>query len=324
MGRGVDVDEAEDHAGQAAQRRGKDDRHNAGHIDLDGDVAGLAAVQLTADNTLGVLHRDAALGIGQDDHKDHRDQRQHDERRQEDVELGFPVLRAAHDVGHCAVDGGPAGHDAGKDQHGKAVADALGIDLVAQPGAQLRTGGERQNDDHRAEDARETFGVGKRAHVADDEVVADGQHQADARAHIIGDAAHLALAFLTLFGEVFQVRDGHRQQLHDDGRVDGGLHAEGEDGALAQGAAGHHVQVLQHVAGTTGKHGGQRVGRDVGHGGRAAQAEQDQDQEGEQEPLAKIVDLPGIAEGFKHLTSPQPSRPLSRSFLWQRQCRQPL
>ena len=59
--------------------------------------------------------------------------------------------------------------------------------------------------------------VGQSAHIADDEVVADGQHQTDARANIVGDAAHLALALLTFLGEVFQIRNGYRQQLHNDG-----------------------------------------------------------------------------------------------------------
>src|SRR5699024_11154312 len=68
----VQIDEPEDQTGQAAQRRGEDDRHNTGHVDLDGNVAGLAAVHLTAHNALGVLHRDAALRVGQNHHEDHR------------------------------------------------------------------------------------------------------------------------------------------------------------------------------------------------------------------------------------------------------------
>ena len=57
---------------------------------------------------------------------------------------------------------------------------------------------------------------------------------------------------------------------------------------------------------------------------RGAQTEQDEDQKGEKKPLAEIIDLPCITEGFKHLTSPQPSRQLSRFFLWRRPCkRQP-
>ena len=322
MFRRIQIDEAEDQARQAAQRRGEDDRHNAGHVDLDGDVAGLAAVHLAAYHALGVLDRDPALGVGQDDHEHDRHQRQHHQQRQEGVELRFAVLRAAHDVGDRRVNGGPAGHDAGKDQQRKAVANALGVDLVAQPGAELRTGCEGQNDDHGAEDAGKAVGIGQRVHVADDEVVADRKHQADARAHIIGDAAHLALAFLPFFGEVFQVRDRHRQQLHDDGGVDRRLDAQRKDGALAQGSARHHVQVFQHIAGAACEHGGQRVRRDVGHRDRAAQTEQDEDQQGEQEPFTEIVDLPGFPEGFKHLTSPLPSRLLSRFFLWRRQCTQ--
>ena len=166
--------------------------------------------------------------------------------------------------------------------------------------------------------------IGEGAHVADDEVVADGQHQTDTRANIVGDAAHLALTFFAFLGEVFQIRNSYCQQLHDDGGIDGGLDTQGEKCTFAQSTAAHHVQILQHIAGTTGEHGGQRTGTDVRHRNCAAQTEQDEDQKGEKKPLAEIIDLPCITEGFKHLTSPQPSRQLSRFFLWRRPCkRQP-
>ena len=316
---GVQIDEAADHAGQAAQRRGKDDGHDTGHIHLDGNVAGLAAVHFTADHPLGVLDGDAALGVGQDDHEHHRHQSQNHQQRQEHIEHGFAGLSAGQNVGNRAVNAGPTGHDAGEDQQRQAVADALLVDLVAQPAAQLCAGSEAEDDDHRAEDAIKTGGVLQSAHVADDEVVADGQHQAEARTHIVGDAQQLAAAFLTFLGEVLQIRDGHGEQLDDDGSVDGGLHTQSEQGAFAEGAAAHHVEVGQHAAG--GKHTGQRAGGDIRNRNGTTKPEQNEDHQREQKALAQILHLPCFAEGFQHLTSPQPSRPLSQFFPSRRQCR---
>ena len=58
-----------DGSGQAADGLGKDDRHNAGHCHLDGQVGVLAAVDLPAHNALGVLNGDAALGVIDEDNE---------------------------------------------------------------------------------------------------------------------------------------------------------------------------------------------------------------------------------------------------------------
>ena len=314
----IQIDEPEDQTGQAAQRRGKDDGHNAGHVDLDGDVAGLTAVHLAAHNALGILDRNAALRVRQDDDEEHSDQSQNNQQGQHDVEERLTVLGAGQDVGRSSVDAGPAGHDACEDHQRETVADTLGVDLVAHPGAELRARREGQHDNDCAEDARKALRVGQSAHIADDEVVADGQHQTDARANIVGDAAHLALALLTFLGEVFQIRNGYRQQLHNDGGIDGGLHTQGEQRAFAQSAAAHHVQVLQHIAVAAGEHRGKCACADVRHRERTAETEQNEDQKGEQKTLAQIFNLPCVTEGFQHLTSPLPSRLLSRFFPWRR------
>ena len=241
-----------------------------------------------------------------------------DQQGQHDVEERLTVLGAGQNVGRSSVDAGPTGHDACEDHQRETVADTLGVDLVAHPGAELRARREGQHDNDCAEDARKALRVGQSAHIADDEVVADGQHQTDARANIVGDAAHLALALLTFLGEVFQIRNGYRQQLHNDGGIDGGLHTQGEQRAFAQSAAAHHVQVLQHIAVAAGEHRGKCACADVRHRERTAETEQDEDQKGEQKTLAQIFNLPCVTEGFQHLTSPQPSRLLSRFFPWRR------
>ena len=68
-----------DGGGQRGNGLGKDDGHNAGHVHFDGDVAGLTTIHLAAHNALGVLDRDAALGVRQDDDEDDRDQCQNEQ-----------------------------------------------------------------------------------------------------------------------------------------------------------------------------------------------------------------------------------------------------
>ena len=92
----IQIDEPEDQTGQAAQRRSKDDGHNAGHVHFDGDVAGLTTIHLAAHNALGVLNRDAALCVRQDDDEEHSDQSQDNQQRQHDVEERLTVLVVTH------------------------------------------------------------------------------------------------------------------------------------------------------------------------------------------------------------------------------------
>ena len=311
--------EAANHVGQAAQRHGEDDGHNAGHIHLDGDVACLAAVHLTADHTLGVLYRDAALRVGQDDHEDHRDDGQYQDDRQQDVVPAGGLGGGEHTLDH-GQHTGPVGHDAGEDQQGHTVADALGVNLVAHPGNQLAAGGEAQHNDDGGEHTGKAIGVLQSGAAAQDEVVGDGQHQSDAGAHIVGDSGQLAATLLPFLGKILQVGNGDSQQLHDNGRVDIRLNAQREDRALAERVTGHHVQVGQHAAGGV-EHVFEIASGDIRYRNRTAQTEEDQDQQRIQKTLAQIVDLPGIAERFEHLRSPQLSRLPSRFFPWQRPCR---
>ena len=65
-------------AGEEQRRRqngaGEDDRHDAAGVDLERKVGGLAAHHLAADDALGVLHGDAALGaLDEDDEGDDGD-----------------------------------------------------------------------------------------------------------------------------------------------------------------------------------------------------------------------------------------------------------
>src|SRR5271156_224298 len=111
---------------------GEDDRHDAAGVDLERQVGGLAPHQAAADDTLGVLDRDAAFAaLHKDDEGDdgnhHGDE--DDQRRDGEGSPGLglslvdQVLNAARQ----------ADHDAGEDEQAHAVADATIGDLFTQP-----------------------------------------------------------------------------------------------------------------------------------------------------------------------------------------------
>ncbi len=52
-----------DGAWNGKDRACEDDRHNAGHTNLDGNMGALAAVHLSANHTLCILNRDPALCV---------------------------------------------------------------------------------------------------------------------------------------------------------------------------------------------------------------------------------------------------------------------
>ena len=62
LGKAVLCHERSDGRGQHAEGAGKDDRHNAGHQHLHGQVSLVAAVHFTTDNTLGILNRNTSFG----------------------------------------------------------------------------------------------------------------------------------------------------------------------------------------------------------------------------------------------------------------------
>ena len=287
-------------------------------------MAGLAAVHLAAHHPLGVLHRDAALGVGEDHHEHHRHDGQHDDQGQDEVVLGLAVRGLAQQGLHAVDDAAPPGDDAHEDQQRHAVADALGVDLLAHPGEQLAAGGEAQHDDHGAEPGLPAGVVGQHAPAAQHHVVADAHGHADAGAGVAGDAGQLAPALLALFAQPLQGGNRHGEQLDDDGGVDVGRHAQGEDRALAQRAAAHHVQVVQHVAAAAQlPEQFQGVNVHIGHADGAAQPEDHENQQGVQDLFAQFGSFPRITERIEHLRSPRPFRLPFRSFLWQWRCRPP-
>jgi hypothetical protein len=122
---------------------GEDDRHHAAGVDLQRQVGRLAAHHLAADDALGVLHRNAALGaLDEDDEGNDRDHAGDQNDHRDGVNapqacrgLVVEILNAARQ----------ADDDTGEDQQRHTVADAALGDLLAQPHDEGGAGGQREH-----------------------------------------------------------------------------------------------------------------------------------------------------------------------------------
>ena len=282
-----------DGSGQAADGLGKDDRHNAGHCHLDGQVGVLAAVDLPAHNALGVLNGDAALGIIDEDDEQHES----NNANQNDDDL--PPDQSRQSADHSR----DAGDDVGKQDHGDTVADTEFRDLLAQPHDQSGAGGERQNDDQRGQEALGGDDGDLRRVVAQHHVVRPAHQQAKADRGVAGDALNFLLAILAaVLRQPLKSGDGDGQQLDDDGGVNVGLNAQCKHGGAGERAAGHCIVQAQDST----RQNAVEVIRQSGHVNErnrddAAQTVNQQNEQGEEELLPQFRNLPGILECLQHL-----------------------
>ena len=219
----VDLQKAADRARDRNQSGSEDDRHDTAHVQLQRQVAVLPAHLLAAHHALGVLDGDTALSVRHNDDEHDHDQCQNDQQGQQNVELGLTSGGAGQQTGNRRVQGRPVGNDRREDQEGQAIANALVIDLLAAPGDQLSTRGERCNDDHGGKDTGRAARILQCAHIADHEIVANAHHQTDDAAGVPGDLLQLGLS-VGFLCQVLQRGDRNGQQLHNDGGVDIGCH----------------------------------------------------------------------------------------------------
>src|SRR6056297_1057647 len=223
--------------GQEQQRRREDDRDHAGHVDLQRDVRRGAAVHPTAHHPLGVLHRDTALSLLDEDHES--DDYEADENGDREGEGSA----TSQDGGELRRNGGD---DRGEDQHGHAVADSPLGDQLAEPHDH---GSSRGHDDHHHQDDPHTL-------VGDDRLVAateecpggagEGQDggrlkYGEADRHVPRVLRDLRLTGLAILFEHLKAWNDHRKQLQNDARGDVGHDPQGEDAQLQQGPATEQV-----------------------------------------------------------------------------------
>ena len=142
----------EHHRREQQQAAGEDDRHHAGLVDPQGQVLARAAVDAPAADVLGALRGNAALSLGDEHHADDHAHEQHGEDQQRfhaDLAAAAAQFEAAlldHGLDQICIAGARhAGEDAGHDQQADAVADAVLVDLLAQPHQEHRAGGHRHH-----------------------------------------------------------------------------------------------------------------------------------------------------------------------------------
>ena len=195
---------------------------------------------------------------------------------------------------------GEAGDDAGEQDDGDAVSDAELSDLLTQPHQKGGTGGEGQDDHDPDPQGRQPLRI-HQAVAVDQAVIAEALDQADGHGGVTGDGGDLLAALLAaLLGHALQSGDGHGEQLDDDGAVDIGLDGQGKEGGHGEGRTAHGVHQAQDGAALGGQIDLQLLGVDIGDRDGGAQAEDQQREDGKQDLLAQLRDLPGVPDGLDH------------------------
>ncbi len=151
--------------------------------------------------------------------------------------------------------------------------------------------------------------------VAQHGVVGERLEQGKPEGGIPGDLVDLFTSVLALFGQPFERRDRDGEQLDNDGRGDIRGDRECEDGRAGKCTAREDVEIAEQAA--RRNHLVERGGVEERHRYGRAKPEQNNNHQGVDNLLLQLRDTPRIPQGCEHLTSPRPSRLLSRFSLWQ-------
>src|SRR5262245_1359376 len=293
---------------------GEDHGHDAGLIDAQRQPLLGAAVDAPAAHVLGRLRRDAALSLGDGDDRDHdadEEHNEHDDFLESDVAASaaaaeredrrFQVAAFENEGGGGVAD---ASADAGHDDEADAVADAVFVDLLADPHEEDRAD---SHGDDRCEYIPEgvvtlirqaqAVGLGARD-MRDPEPCLDKTYQHRGVARVFVDLFPAGLAF---FLQLFQGRPDAGEELEDNRRRDIRHDAQAEDGALTETAAREHRdQAEQAFVGAAQRPGHLEL---IDHRQRHMETDaiDGQKEDGDEDLLAEFFDLedrdqPALAE----------------------------
>ena len=202
---------------------------------------------------------------------------------------------------------GQRGHDADEDQQRHPVADApLGYQL-AQPHHERRACG---HGDHHQHDAGgrvvldQHHPAGEAAapaeQVGDARRLEEGEHDGD-YAGPLGDDRPTRLALVL---ELLQLRDDHRQELHDDAGGYVWEDAEAEHREVLEGVAREEVEQTEGAALPLTGQGIEAVQFDPRHRDRRPQPVEGEDAQGEEDLASQIRNLEHVAVHVQHQRSP--------------------
>jgi len=253
-------------------RARKDDRHNAGHIELDRKSGALTAVLLSADGTLCVLNGDSSFCVRHVGNEDKRtDDNENNGNPKNDLEPNGNNLTAKDEGVVRTLDleilvelnehGRQTGYDVCKQDYGNTVTNALLVDLFAEPHNKASARGVACDDDEHGEPFSEAFRVENESAVdtghslgAEDCVVTVCRDNGDTDGYVASDLFDLSSALFACLGKSFKGRESNRKQLNDDRSVDVRLNRECEQRRRGECITRQDVQVgentvAEHVSG---------------------------------------------------------------------------
>jgi hypothetical protein len=235
------VDELADRRRERHDRRGEDDRDDAGHVHAQRQVGLPAGAHAPPDHALGVLHRDPPLALlDEDDRGDHAERQERHADLEDRVGVRPPRLHALRE----------AGDDRREDHQRDPVADAALGDELAHPHQQHRARRERDHDEEHVR--RIEVGDDRRARVRrkalEEEDVADRLREREADREVARVLRDPRLPDLALLLQLLERRHDHRQQLQDDRRRDVRHDPEREQRDPRQPAAAERVQQVEDAA----------------------------------------------------------------------------
>ncbi len=230
----------------------EDDRHNAGHVDLNRQVGRLTAVNLSADNSLCVLNRNTTFAVRHpNDEANHRNHNRNRKDCDDDAcpygnrcrrSVTFDIRPLTGNVGDERTEHtGKSGNDVRKENHGDPVADTVFVNLFSKPHNECRPCAVAHHDNEACEEAV----VNQKAVGREESGVTDGGDETERNGYITGDRVNLLLAFFTFLGEVFQVGDSDAEKLHNDRGCDIRVDTQSEQGRLGERTTGQDVQVSE-------------------------------------------------------------------------------
>ena len=267
----------------------------------------LTAVHLSADDSLCILDGDPSLSvIHPNDECDHEDK--------DDADCyGKCIVGATVSpiTGVAAVEigdkGGYSGDDTCEKDYRDTVADALIVDLLAEPHDKCGTCGEAEDDDEGLEHGCKagecmTRGISSQIILAAKiEIVSGALKNAEDDGDDSGDRSDLFASLFAFLLESLKSGDSDSEQLHDYRAVDVGGDGHCENGSVIERITGHHVQII---------HEGDAVGvsydaglTDIGerNGDSRADPEDEHYKASEKHLLTKIGDFPCINKRLEQL-----------------------
>ena len=254
---------AEDHHREQQQTAGEDDGHDAGLIDAQRQVLASSAVDPAAADVLGALRGNPPLPLAdKHDAGDHADEKHDQDQEHVHAQLALAAAQLQAAAGHDRLDdfadgAGQPGQNIAHDQKTDAVADAVLVDLLAQPHEEYRAGGHRQNGNELPGDLQ---AEGRAAAVVAQELGTDhvlaarkpkdiepALPKAEKHGGVAGILIDLLPPGLALLLQLFQRRIDARQKLEDNRGGNVGHDAQTEDGRLPQLAAAEDGHLIEQI-----------------------------------------------------------------------------